>query len=259
MREPEILLPEIDGAEIAKLDPAGVVRAPPTTGPPDIHRLMEIALGQGEGGVAALEKLVSLQERMEDREAGRAFARAMLAFQNACPVIHKNAKGHTNKYSSYDYCVSVAKPHAQANGLSWGFRDDTTVADGFIRKIMTIRHTGGHSEEFVGPLFPNTPSSKGMNDQQAVGSAESYAMRYTFLPGFGLASGEDTDAATPDPFLTEDQLANVEATLVEIKPKDGKPFNRARYLKHLGIDQFGHLPQSRYRGVVNALQRKRDE
>ncbi len=244
MREPETLLPDEPGSvSMTTHHPAPIA----TTGPPDINRLMEIALGQGEGGVAALEKLVALQERMEDREAGKAFARAMLAFQNSCPVIHKNAKGHTNKYSSYDYCVSVAKPHAQANGLSWGFRDDTTVADGFIRKIMTIRHTGGHSEEFVGPLFPNTPSSKGMNDQQAVGSAESYAMRYTFLPGFGLASGEDTDAAAPDPFLTEDQAANVQAMIDETKTDPTK------FLKFMGVDQIGHIPQSKYKRAIDGL------
>ena len=79
--------------KIATVDPAPMAPTSPTAGPPDINRLMAIALSQGEGGVAALEKLVALQERMEDRDAEKAFARAMLAFQNACPIIAKVKEG----------------------------------------------------------------------------------------------------------------------------------------------------------------------
>jgi len=228
-----------------------------TTEGPDISRLMEIALQQGEGGVGALEKLVALQERMEDREARKAFMAAMLGFQNACPTIRKTTGGYkdTYKFAPLEYVVKTIAPHLEAHGLTFAWENATTAPDNMIRIVTIIRHVQGHSERYTGPLFPCQTKTPAMGPQQIVGATESYAKRYGLLSALGITTGgEDNDAAPgADEFLTDKQANEIHAKVDEIG------LNKDRYLKHLGVDQIGHLPQSRFRQVMNALNKRAED
>jgi hypothetical protein len=90
-----------------------------------------------------------------------------------------------------------------------------------------------------------------MNAQQAVGSAESYAKRYLLLAGFGaMSGGQDQDAAQPDEFINEEQIANIHA-LMDEPPRT----NPEKFLKYMKVDQIGHIPQSQYGKAVRALKK----
>src|SRR5688572_25647998 len=71
---------------------------------PDMARLMELAL-KGDK-VDALEKLVALSERVQDRNAAREFGDAKARFQESCPPIKKTSKAKITSRktgSSYEY------------------------------------------------------------------------------------------------------------------------------------------------------------
>lgn len=246
MREPETLLPEA----VTKVDPAPIA----TAGPPDINKLMEIALSHGEGGVAALEKLVSLQERMEDREAERAFARSLLAFQNSCPVVKKTSAAfdkHGKKmygFTKIDYLVKTITPYTQPQGLSWTWEDDENPPEGTVRVFTTIRHTGGHSVTTRGSAFPIPEPNQRTNKTQCVAIARGYAMRYGLASGLGFVmGGEDTDGRAEEEFITEKQANEIHDKINTTKTDPSK------FLKFMGVDQIGHIPQSKYKKAIDGL------
>ena len=84
----------------------------------DTARMMEIAISQGEAGVAALERLVAMRERAEDRAAARQYAEAVGRFQELCPVVGKNAAGaHGAAYATLDQVMGTIRPALAEAGL----------------------------------------------------------------------------------------------------------------------------------------------
>ena len=214
--------------------------------------MMQSAIERGTDP-EALKGLYELYKTMKADAAREAFNKAMLSLQNSCPSVIKNAMGQFGPYAKYDYAVSVIKPHAQKNGLSWSFEHEPTTEDGWLRVVMTIRHVGGHSETFKGPRYPTAPANRGTNAQQGVGSAETYAIRRVFLAGLGIATTEDDDAksASGGEFITEEQAATLDALIDEVKA------NRASFLRFAEADQMAHIPKSKYRLLVKMLETKR--
>ena len=196
-----------------------------------------------------LEKLAALFERFEDRRASREFSAALLAFQNSCPNVAKVRRVKTGKYSydyaPLDYMANVIRPHLDRCGLS--FTVDVSIEGDRVTVRTVIRHTGGHQESttFTAPI----DSTAAMNAPQKVASAVSYARRYGLMLALGIVSGgeDDDGSAAGTTYITDEQL-NVIQSMVEDLEVD-----RARFLKWLGVDQLGHLPERDYTRAYNAL------
>ncbi len=97
---------------------------------------------------------------------------------------------------------------------------------------------------------PDTSGSK--NSIQAIGSTVSYLQRYTLFAILGLAStDQDNDGGAPTKPLDENQLANLESLMDEVKA-DSKKF-----LSHFGIESLADLPQAKLKGAISMLEAKR--
>jgi len=242
------------GDEIATVEPTAIA---PTTGPPDINRLMEIALTQGPEGVASLKELVGLQERMEDRAAEKAFSRAMLGFQNSCPTVRKNKPGYKDRYryAPLDYIKATIAPHLERQGLSYSWESDPEVPERMLRFYTIVRHVDGHSVRFKGALYPCETKTDMMTPQQVVGATEMYAKRQGLVGALGITTGdEDTDAQQAETkFITEEQVATLDALI------DETGADRKAFLKFSKADQIAHIPQSQYRKLVHMLESKRGQ
>ena len=115
-------------------------------------------------------------------------AKALAAFHKDLPEVHK---GSTNpafksKYADLADIVKVVLPKLAAQGLAW-ITTPTYVDEQFVL-AYELRHTSGESLGGVWPL-----PDPGKATPQQLGSAVTYAKRYTLSAVTGIAPDEDDD------------------------------------------------------------------
>lgn len=239
---------------------AGNAIAAPSTQTVDVSddtaRMMEIAIQQGEAGVAALERLVAMRERAEDRLAARQYAEAVAEFQEVCPVVGKNAAGaHGARYATLDQIMAKIRPALTSAGLSVTF-DSDEMEDGRLKVWAVVHHRAGHSER-ASFIVSREKASNRMNDTQRDGSALSYGRRYALCMALGISTGDADDddgsgaGKEDEPYITDEQCANLKALAEEVGA------DVPRFLKWAGVDSFADIRASRYQKSVDALERKR--
>jgi hypothetical protein len=108
-------------------------------------------------------------------------------FQNECPVIHKDTKGHNYTYADLPQIFSVINPLLKKNGLCFS---QLLENDG-IRTILFHVESGESLESFT-----SIPKVKlgNMNDFQAYGSGVTYFRRYCLSSMLALVTDKDLDA-----------------------------------------------------------------
>lgn len=135
--------------------------------------------------------------------------KALSEFQNECPIIHKDTKGHNYTYADLPQIFSVINPLLKKHKLCF---TQLLENDG-IRTILFHVDSGEQLESFT-----NIPYAKlgGMNEFQSIGSGISYFRRYCISSLLGLVTDKDTDAAG----TSVRQPANIDtwaSALVEVK------------------------------------------
>lgn len=153
-----------------------------------------------------MQALIAMHERAESKAAEQAFNSAFAEMQAELPVIDKNGsiivKQETrSKYAKWDHIQQILRPILQKYGFSLSFRN-SFPQPGFIEVTAVLRHRGGHAEE--NPFRCKADDSGMKNDIQALGSGQSYAMRYATVGILNLQTSEksmadDDGAATGRP------------------------------------------------------------
>lgn len=117
--------------------------------------------------------------------------KALAAFQQECPIIHKGSTGYGYSYASIAEILQVINPLLQKHGL--GF---TQAVEGTCLRTCVFHCESG--EDFAHEaLIPQDVTLKGMNQFQVLGSAITYMRRYQLSAMLGIVTDKDTDAATP--------------------------------------------------------------
>lgn len=146
-----------------------------------------------------LERMLAMKERLEAKEAEKAFAVAFAQMQSDLPVIAergeiKNRNGDVQStYPLWEDVNAALRGPLSDHGLSMSF--DRRKEDGktFIGCIVT--HDLGHSRRAEIDLPRDTSGSK--NDVQGEGSTVAYGQRYSskMLINWVSAGTEDDDGA----------------------------------------------------------------
>lgn len=114
--------------------------------------------------------------------------KALAAFQQEVPTIHKGTKGYGYSYADLPAIFEVINPLMAKNGL--GF---TQTVNG-TQLCTTVFHVkSGESIEGCADI-PQDVALKGMNSFQVLGSAITYMRRYQLSAMLGLVTDKDTDA-----------------------------------------------------------------
>lgn len=198
----------------------------------DPQSLMVAAIQSG-ANMDVLERFMDLSDRAAAKQAEIAFRDAMSAFQSECPIIIKKRaiKGKDGKirykYSPIEDVLSqknmsgvTVKELLGRHGFSYMFRTEQKTDPPTMKVIIRISHLAGHSEE-TDFTIEKDPSEY-MTDPQRWLSARSFAMRVTFLNGFGIVSGnEDNDASDQGDPEEEKRQAEEEARKKAAKEKIG--------------------------------------
>lgn len=122
-------------------------------------------------------------------EKHESLAAALAAFQAALPAIVKNkagqARGARTRYADLAEVSSEVLPLLGAHGLSFSARP-TLLDDGRFVLAYALRHESGGEDTGMYPL----PQNAGPQD---LGSALTYARRYTLMAVTGVAPDDDDD------------------------------------------------------------------
>lgn len=229
---------------------------------PTALMLMQIAIEKlsGDTGiqtVQVMEKLLDLQERVEKRNAEKEFAVAFAKFQSLCPSIPKTASTKDTRssgttfgftYAPLEGIAGVVDPILAELGFSYSW-DWVEAKENHIGQVCVLTHMAGHSRSATTIVPIDTGQS--CNKTQKVGSASTYAKRYSLIQVLGLTTcEEDTDGAVIEP-ITEEQAANIESLLTEVKG------NRAGFLKYMGVEKIGEILAQDLQKALTVLEQKR--
>jgi hypothetical protein len=200
-----------------------------------------------ELSVEHLERLVTLQERIMDREAKSAFAEEMARFQKDRPDIMtdatlphlmrvtKSGAKRAQRYATLDHIRKTIQPHLGALSYGWDteYPDDKTLV-----VTCTVRHPLGHSES---SKYKSTISgTAGMSDQQKVKSGISYGMRVSLIQRLGLTEcDEDTDGAGVET-VTDQQATELEALAKDVG------VDEVAFKKWAGVQSWSEIPAAKY-------------
>ena len=202
-----------------------------------------------------IESLMDFQDRLDKKQAKKAFDAAMAEAVNEIPTITKNKKAIVDKdgnaryrYDDLSEIAETVKPILKKHGLSYRFR---TQQNGAIVSVTCIvSHVDGHSEENTLSADNDTSGSK--NAIQAVGSAVTYLERYSLKAALGLAAAEDDDAkAAGEPaVITQQQFLELNQLL------DEHEINKAAFCSYMGVEAVADIPQIRFKDAKEAIKKK---
>ena len=161
--------------------------------------------------VDRIAALIGLQERMEAREAEKAYNQDFsLAMLEMPRVAKRGAKKMGDKgtimYATYEDVDAAVRPVESKYGFARSFATRPSDKAGVI---MTLRltHRAGHST--TSERFCRPDPGPGRNDIQAEGSGESYGRRYLTLATWNIVTvGADDDGDTSDP-ISEQQAMDL--------------------------------------------------
>jgi len=132
--------------------------------------------------------------------------KALSDFQNDCPIIHKDTKGHNYTYADLPQIFSVINPLLKKHKLCF----TQLLQDNGIKTILFHVESGEQLESFT--IIPLVKLGA-MNEYQSYGSGVTYYRRYALSSMLGLVTDKDTDAAgapvAQSPKFRLDMLSNV--------------------------------------------------
>jgi ERF superfamily len=222
--------------------------------------LMQAVINKGitPENVAVLEKLIGLHERMELRDAEKAFNGAFVALQKDMPAIkaseavpdkNGNVKYH---FAPYEAIMEEVKPLLQKHGFTVSFSMD--FREGRIIQSCTLSHLGGHSRtnQFMARVGNGPPGS---SEAQADGAASTYAKRFALCNALNIVCDYDTDGAGQDARnegapISWDQVEYLREQVRETKSDE------AAFLRFAGVNKYAEIGTARYPQLVAALQKK---
>lgn len=177
------------------------VEAPDVRTGVDVNALMMAALEKGEGAVAALEKLVELEERVAKREAERMFGEQFARFRAALPPIPRTTPGAERSgtrimYADLETIQEIVDPLLAAHGFVYRFTTEPSKDGQWLIIECVLHHEAGHSERSSMPV-PMTSIPKASQAQNATGT-RTYGKRIALSDVLGISTTDDLDGAGPD-------------------------------------------------------------
>lgn len=209
-----------------------------------------------------MERLIAMQERVQDRQAVVAFNSALAEMQPQLPVICerggiKDRNGNVQStFALWEDVNEAIRPMLAAHGFALRFRTSREADQISVTGILS--HRDGHSEETTLTLPTDTSGSK--NAVQAVGSSTSYGKRYTAFALLNITStGEDDDGRKggEEHPISVKQYDELQRLIVSTQSDTGKFIEYLVGAKRLRSDQtIEDLPSQHFQFAKDCLMLK---
>lgn len=191
------------------------------------------AVRDPEVDVSKMERLMAMYERVEAKNAERAFNDAMNAAQSEMRPISADAQNkQTNSaYATFGKLDKVLRPIYLKHGFSLSFDEGDSPKPEHVRVICYVSHKDGHTRTYHRDMPADGKGAKGgdvMTKTHAAGAAGSYGARYLLKGIFNVAIGEDDndgntnenpDNAIANPIYDKIDLAQSVDELKKVKPE----------------------------------------
>jgi len=226
--------------------------------------MIERVMMDPSSDLSKLERMLEMKERLEEKEARRAFDRAMAEAKSEIPPILKtgtvdytNDKGKQTyfKHETLDGIAKIIDPILSKHGLSYRYR--SKQENGQLYVTCVVAHRDGCSEETT--LQGGPDAGAGKNNFQAVGSAATYLQRYTLKLALGLSAAKDDDAGKANddaPNTVSEAQFVVLRDLIEQTDTDLGKFFMAYGIKNPEA-QLEEFPASKFDAAKAQLERKK--
>jgi hypothetical protein len=252
--------PKLEPADAHLMAPAPRAPLAATGAAPAINvaQVLEAAVrgGVNAENVAVVKELVGLQERMEAREAEKAFARAFNALQSEMPAIQaqrpvKNNDGSLRyKFAPYEDIMEQVRPLLLKHGFTVSF--SLSFSEGRVTQKCTLTHLDGHSRsnEYSVRIGKGPPGS---SESQADGAAGTYAKRHALCDALNIVIEKDSDGIPSDARdigapISKDKIQYLREQLAEAGgTEDG-------LLKLAGVTKMEEIGEAVYPVLVRALE-----
>lgn len=184
----------------------------------------------------------------EQNEIFKALAEAQAEMKN--PALDSVNPHFKSKFANLASVRNAVIPVLAKHGLFLA-QDLTNTERGIACKTI-ISHVSGQQITF-GPL--EMPAMK--PDAQGLGSAATYARRYSLMAALSIVGDEDDDANAAskangkDTHISPEQEKKLSLMIDEVGA------DRLRFLQAMHVDRLSDLPAKDYQKAVNALEDKR--
>lgn len=226
---------------------------------PVVLPIAKLLQGIVQGGVTsenatALEKIVGLYERMEEKAAERRFNEAFVKLQSELPVIVASSIiPNRGKYERFEDVMRQISDPLKNNGFTVSF--SMVSDDKRVSVTCHLRHIGGHS---TSNQF-SVRTGKADTETQADCKAATTAKRNALLQSLNIVIRQDA-------FQDEEQDASLEGDVIEwdkvehlrwLLKETGS--DEKRFLEFAQADKIENIRQANYARVEAALRKKTEK
>lgn len=202
-----------------------------------------------------MERLLSMQERVLQRNAEQAFNAAMQAAQEEMPMIFRDGQNSTtnSRYSKLETVSKGMAPIIARHGFSLSFGTADCPLENHYRVTCDVSHVGGHTRPYFADVPIDMHGMKGTQNKtmtHGFGSTMSYGRRYLKLMIFDVATTDDDGQAAGSELVNEAQLAELHRVAVEVGA------DLTRFCKFANVTSLAEIKSRDFRKALSALSQK---
>jgi ERF superfamily len=212
-----------------------------------------------------MKALLDMQERIEARDAEKAFTKAFNDLQAELPIINRdgkidhgdgtNAQGKKKlktSFATYPNLNRVCGPLMKKFGFTFSTSMEPEPT-GTMVAVSTLAHIAGASRKTHFRLTADTTGAK--NNQQGWGSSQQYGMRYNMIALLNIVTEAREDAdndGNPLPAgpISQDQLKE----LIALADEGGA--DKRAFCALFDVDGMANIPADKFEEAKKQLQRK---
>lgn len=181
------------------------------------------------------------------KELATALAKAQAEMKNA--TLNKVNPHFKSKYADLAEIIDTTRETLAKHGLS--VVQTTLVSDGVFVLRTTLLHTSG---QFI---HGDYPLPMVLDKPQAMGSALTYARRYSLAAIANISAEEDDDANA-----AQAEGKNIKPiTAAQVKQlsdlADEVSADKAKFCRYLNVSSLADIPAGKFKQAVDALEAKR--
>src|SRR5580693_891146 len=196
-------------------------------------------------GVAAMEKLVDLYERMEQRNAEKEFNAAFVALQAELPVIVASTViPNRGKYERFEDVMRVVGPLLAKHRFTVSFSMD--FREGRILETCTLRHTSGHSQSNSFAVRTGKADTETQADCKAATTAKRNALLncLNIVIRQDVLQDEESNAEMVGELISWEQAEYLRSEVKETGSDE------AAFLRFAGAANYEEIGSARYADLV---------
>lgn len=211
---------------------------------PSVALMLQAMIEKGitADNASAMTQLMSLHERMQDRDAEKQFNAAFNKLQGELPVIVASSViPNRGKYERFEDVMRQIQPALSANGFSVSFSQ--SFGDGRIIETCKLKHSAGHSES---NSFGVRLGGKADSETQADCKASTTAKRNALLNALNIVIRQDVMQSEDDPHNESGTLVT-QAQADQLRELcDDSNSDRKKFLAYAAADDFEKIQAHRF-------------